>query len=36
MNIILRLYQEGIRKFHFYTLNRSELSIGICQRLGLI
>ncbi|WP_075431654.1 methylenetetrahydrofolate reductase [Buchnera aphidicola] len=36
VNIILKLYQEGIKKFHLYTLNRSELSLGICQRLGLL
>lgn len=36
VNIVLQLYKEGIKKFHFYTLNRSELSMGICQRLGLV
>lgn len=36
VNIILKLYKEGIKKFHIYTLNRSELSSGICQCLGLL
>lgn len=30
-----RLYAGGVRDFHFYTLNRSELSYGICHMLGL-
>lgn len=30
-----RLYQEGVRDFHFYTLNRAELSYAICHLLGL-
>ena len=28
------LYTEGVRHFHFYTLNRSELSYAICHLLG--
>ena len=28
------LAQEGIKHFHFYTLNRSELSYAICHMLG--
>lgn len=36
VNIIVQLYKEGINKFHLYTLNRSELSLGICKRLGLV
>jgi len=31
----LRLYQGGVRKFHFYTLNRSELTATICHFLGV-
>jgi methylenetetrahydrofolate reductase (NADPH) len=30
-----RLYANGIRNFHFYTLNRAELSYAICHLLGL-
>ena len=30
-----RLYGEGVRDFHFYTLNRAELSYAICHLLGL-
>ncbi len=29
-----RLYAEGVRQFHFYTLNRAELSYAICHILG--
>ena len=29
------LYDGGVRDFHFYTLNRSELSYAICHLLGL-
>ena len=28
------LYTGGVRHFHFYTLNRSELSYAICHLLG--
>src|SRR3546814_19169451 len=30
-----RLYAGGVRDFHFYTLNRAELSYAICPMLGL-
>ena len=30
-----RLYAGGTRHFHFYTLNRAELSFAICHMLGL-
>lgn len=30
-----RLKRAGVRQFHFYTLNRSELSQAICHLLGL-
>lgn len=30
-----RLYAGGVRQFHFYTLNRAELSYAICHMLGL-
>ncbi len=31
----MRLYQGGVRNFHFYTLNRSELTTTICHILGV-
>jgi methylenetetrahydrofolate reductase (NADPH) len=30
-----KLYAEGVRQFHFYTLNRAELSFAVCHLLGL-
>ncbi|MES2441223.1 MAG: methylenetetrahydrofolate reductase [Pseudomonadota bacterium] len=30
-----KLYAGGVRQFHFYTLNRAELSYAICHLLGL-
>jgi methylenetetrahydrofolate reductase (NADPH) len=30
-----QLYRGGVRQFHFYTLNRAELSYAICHLLGL-
>ncbi len=30
-----RLHAGGVREFHFYTLNRAELSYAICHLLGL-
>jgi methylenetetrahydrofolate reductase (NADPH) len=30
-----KLYAEGVREFHFYTLNRAELGYAICHMLGL-
>jgi len=30
-----KLAAHGVRNFHFYTLNRAELSYAICHRLGL-
>jgi len=32
---VRRLQAEGIRDFHFYTLNRSELTFAICHALGV-
>lgn len=29
-----RLYAEGVREFHFYTLNRAELTQAVCHLLG--
>ena len=30
-----QLYAGGVRDFHFYTLNRAELSFAICHLLGI-
>ncbi len=30
-----KLAREGVRDFHFYTLNRAELTIAICRMLGV-
>jgi methylenetetrahydrofolate reductase (NADPH) len=30
-----RLYDEGVKEFHFYTLNRAALTYAICHTLGL-
>lgn len=32
----LELAGEGVREFHFYTLNRAELTEAICRRLGIV
>jgi methylenetetrahydrofolate reductase (NADPH) len=29
------LQAEGVNEFHFYTLNRSELTFAICHALGV-
>lgn len=29
------LHEEGVRNFHFYTLNRAELTLAICHMLGM-
>lgn len=29
------LHENGVRKFHFYTLNRAELTFAICHMLGV-
>lgn len=29
------LYAEGVRDFHFYTLNKSELTRAVCHALGI-
>jgi methylenetetrahydrofolate reductase (NADPH) len=30
-----QLERYGVREFHFYTLNRSELTYAICHALGV-
>jgi methylenetetrahydrofolate reductase (NADPH) len=32
---VRRLRQHGVEEFHFYTLNRAELTYAICHALGL-
>ncbi len=32
---VQQLGREGVQEFHFYTLNRAELSYAICHALGL-
>ena len=34
MDMVRLLYQEGIKNFHFYTLNRSDIVYAICYRLS--
>lgn len=31
----MRLYEGGVKNFHFYTLNRAELTFAICHILGI-
>lgn len=35
MDMVKVLAKEGVRDFHFYTLNRSELTYAICHVLGV-
>lgn len=30
-----RLREQGVREFHFYTLNRAELTYAVCHMLGM-
>ena len=32
-DLVKRLQKEGINEFHFYTLNKYELSYAVCSRL---
>jgi len=32
---VMELVDEGVKKFHFYTLNRADLAYAICHLLGL-
>ena len=34
-DLCIKLQSEGIDRFHFYTLNRAELTLATCRRLGL-
>jgi methylenetetrahydrofolate reductase (NADPH) len=33
--LVRGLYAGGVRQFHFYTLNRAELSYAVCHMLGV-
>lgn len=35
MDMVKILSKEGVKDFHFYTLNRSELTYAICHTLGI-
>lgn len=35
IELAARLSSEGVQEFHFYTLNRAELTFAICHALGL-
>lgn len=35
MDMVKVLRSEGVNDFHFYTLNRSELTYAICHTLGV-
>lgn len=35
MDMVKVLYSEGIRNFHFYTLNRADISCALCHVLGI-
>jgi methylenetetrahydrofolate reductase (NADPH) len=34
-DLVLKLQREGVDIFHFYTLNRAELTLATCRRLGI-
>ena len=35
LDVCQALRAEGIENFHFYTLNRAELTVAICHALGV-
>ena len=35
IELVTNLQRHGVQDFHFYTLNRAELSYAICHALGL-
>ena len=35
IELVERLQREGVSEFHFYTLNRAELTYAICYALGI-
>jgi len=34
MDMVKILSREGVKDFHFYTLNRAEMSYAICHNFG--
>ncbi len=34
-DLCTRLRDEGVQQFHFYTMNRAQLTLAACRRLGL-
>ena len=34
-NQCLELMEQGVNEFHFYTLNRAQLTVAICRQLGI-
>ncbi len=35
IELVEKLQREGVNEFHFYTLNRAELTYAICYALGI-
>ncbi|WP_036824932.1 methylenetetrahydrofolate reductase, partial [Photobacterium sanctipauli] len=35
IDMVRILSREGVKDFHFYTLNRAELTYAICHTLGV-
>jgi methylenetetrahydrofolate reductase (NADPH) len=35
VDLVRQLQAEGVRDFHFYTVNRAELTVAICHMLGV-
>ncbi len=35
IDMVQKMQAEGIDEFHFYTLNRAELTYAICHALGI-
>jgi methylenetetrahydrofolate reductase (NADPH) len=33
--LCVNLQKEGVKHFHFYTLNKAALALATCRRLGL-
>ena len=35
IELVTALRREGVNEFHFYTLNRAELTLAVCAALGI-
>jgi methylenetetrahydrofolate reductase (NADPH) len=35
LELVRRLHRHGVGEFHFYTLNRAEITFAVCRALGL-